>query len=316
MIEFSQPYWLPCGEKVTMTNKKSKYDTLYDKYSDAPSPKMGTKYERLTAFVIKALEHNSVVVHDIKLLGESGVKHQIDVKMSQDGVEKNILIECKDFDVTKKNVGLGIIRDFRSVVEDTKPAHAFVITCNGFTKPAKKYAKSKGIKLAVLRKFENSDMEGRIQTVNLRFHIFMISDLTSSINVSCETDKKKLQVDLNSIGALEGFTKEHPVYICSGKERIQILEFIEDKANEHPREQEDPVRLKIRNLEIEVEQRGPVPLEELIIEFNVYHDEDFYNLNSSKVAELILCRDYASDIIIFEEDMKRYQIDVKTGEII
>jgi hypothetical protein len=62
-----------------MSNMSS-YEQLYERYWSSNLKKSGTRYERLTAFVFKALHDSHTVIHDIKLLGESDVKHQIDVK--------------------------------------------------------------------------------------------------------------------------------------------------------------------------------------------------------------------------------------------
>ena len=85
--------------------------------------------------------------------------------VARDGGQRRVLLECKDFDVSSHRVGLGIVRDFFGVVEDTKPDEAIVLTCTRFTRDAKKYAQAKGIKLAVMRAFEDKDWEGRLRTV-------------------------------------------------------------------------------------------------------------------------------------------------------
>jgi hypothetical protein len=59
------------------------------------------------------------------------------------GVSKRFLIVCKDFDASGAKVVLDILRSFRSVIEDTKADEGIVITCNGFTQDAQKYARSR-----------------------------------------------------------------------------------------------------------------------------------------------------------------------------
>lgn len=299
-----------------MTDQEhSRYDSLYDKYSNAPSPKKGTKYERLVAFVFKALQSRSVVVHDIKLLGDSEVRHQIDVAITQNGKPLNVLIECKDFDVAQRPVGLGIIRDFRSVVEDIKPDQAIVVTCNKFTRDAKKFAKAKGIKLAVLRQFQESDLKGRFKTVRLGLHILHVSEPIPAIYMSNERHQDKLNHDLMNIGATGGIWQGQPVFVLHEGEREQINNFITKKVNGYPRSEEGPVRLAFQNVELEVEKHGAIPIEAFIIDFNVYHDDVFYDITSSKVAELILSTMEGNDIIIFDDNLAGFQIDEETGEI-
>ncbi len=107
---------------------RSRYDELHDYYQAISTTKSGTRYERLAAVVFAALDQNSVVIHDLKVVGsDTGVGHQIDVKIEKDGRTKRILLECKDFDVSGDNVGLGIVRDFWGVVDDIHPDESWII---------------------------------------------------------------------------------------------------------------------------------------------------------------------------------------------
>jgi Restriction endonuclease len=129
-----------------MTRSKSKYDELHDRFFTILSTKAGTRYERLAALVFKRLHEQHAVIHDFKLIGASKVKHQIDVLLEIDGKSRRVLVECKDFDKAGKPVGLGIIRNFWAVIEDTHADEAFVVTCTRYTPPARRYATAKGIK--------------------------------------------------------------------------------------------------------------------------------------------------------------------------
>ena len=97
---------------------RTKYDELHDRYFSILSSKAGTRSERLAAFVFRSLHQMDVVIHDFKLVGNSKVKHQIDVLIEANGRTRRVLVECKDFDNADKLVCLGIIRNFRTVVED------------------------------------------------------------------------------------------------------------------------------------------------------------------------------------------------------
>jgi hypothetical protein len=99
--------------------KRSRYDELHDRYNTILTTKGGTRYEIVAAFVFKALEEQDTVIHDLSLVGESDVAHQIDVLVERNGVKHRVLIECKDFDISGEKIGLDIIRNFRSVLEDT-----------------------------------------------------------------------------------------------------------------------------------------------------------------------------------------------------
>lgn len=300
-------------------DKRSKYDILHDKYMTILTQKSGTRYERLAAFVFKTLEESGVVIHDLKLIGETGVKHQIDVVIEKEDKKHRIIIECKDFDISGNKVGLGIVRNLWAVIDDSKPDESIIITPNGFTKPAMKYAKAKNIKLAVLRKFTDADWEGRIKQINVTMHIQCITEPKVEMSLFNQKDLEKLNNDLHKIGVSgNSFGKKHPVFINLPEERLQINEFIEQKHNSYPRDNEGPVELKLEfeNTTIEVERNGSIPIKEIILKFEVYHTEKYFEVTSEKIAELIVNGLNEDDIIIFDEDLKRLSIDNETGEIL
>ena len=296
----------------------SSYDHLHDQYWQTATTKTGTRYERLVAFVFKALNMNRQVVHDIKLIGASDVKHQIDVTITEGQARKRILVECKDFDVSSDKVGLSIIRDFSAVVDDVKPDEAIVITCVGFTKDAMKFAKHKGIKLAVLREFQPSDWNGRVKRICVTMHIMHITEPRVTLSLSEQAHIDKLQHDM----AMEGMSglgiwKGQPIYLNLNAERIQINDFVEQKSNEYPRDIPGPVTLEIplSGNTIEVGSHGGIPIDAMILQFEVLHADEYFEIASNKIARLILEGFEKKDIIVYEEDLKRLSIDEGTGEV-
>jgi hypothetical protein len=139
----------------------SDIDLIYDRLVADEKLKDGTKYERLAAIVYKILTER-VTVHDLKLRGDTGVKHQIDAVVGEN--RKHILVEAKDLG---RNVDLPIIRNFWGAVEDIKPDEAFVVTTVGFSPQAIRYAQAKGIRLAVLRPVQDQDWDGLVKKVVL-----------------------------------------------------------------------------------------------------------------------------------------------------
>ena len=121
----------------------------------------GTKYERLAAIAFSLLTGRETV-HDLRLLGASGVRHQIDAVIGQ--ARKRVLVETKDYD---RKIGLPVIRNFWGAVEDISPDESFVVTTVGFTAPAITYANAKGIRLALLRPPEKEDWHGIYRKVVL-----------------------------------------------------------------------------------------------------------------------------------------------------
>lgn len=296
----------------------STYDQFHDQYWQTTTPKAGTRYERLVAFVFKSLNVQSRVVHDIKLIGDSDVKHQIDVTIEDGQKRRQILIECKDFDVSSSKVGLSIMRDFSAVVDDVKPEEAIVITCVGFTKDAQKFAKHKGIKLAILREFQPTDWDGRIKNICFTMHIMHISEPRVSLMLADQKHVDRLQSEMTKAG-LSGFGiwKGQPIYLNLPNERIQINEFIKKKANEHPRDIPGPVKLVVplAGSTIDVTSSGGIPIEALNLEFEVLHSDEYFEMASNKIARLLLEGFEGQDMVVFEEDLKRLSINDETGEV-
>src|SRR5271165_7695085 len=56
-----------------------------------PTARRRTRCERLAAMVFKALQEQRAVIHDLSLLGESDVSHQIDVQMKIDGQKRRTI---------------------------------------------------------------------------------------------------------------------------------------------------------------------------------------------------------------------------------
>lgn len=295
----------------------STYDVIHDKYFTADTTKPGTRYERLVAYVLKAIDTSSNVVHDIRLRGNSDVSHQIDVSIKTASGDRRILIECKDFDKSSDKVGLGIIRDFASVVDDTSPDEAFVITCVGFTKNASKFAKHKGIKLATLREFTLEDAAGRIQKIVVNFEIQTATPPNMTISIGSEEAQRKFVKDAGEFGVQHGVSKTDPIFLNLPGKRVQITEYAEQIWKGYPKDNPGPVDLRVPlpGSTLEVENRGGIQIDGLILTFDVVHHSESMEVVSNKIAQLILEGFKGKDIVIFDEQLQRLSIDEETGEI-
>jgi Restriction endonuclease len=170
---------------------KSRYDELHDKYFALLSTKAGTRYERLAAMVFKILHESDAVVHDLRLVGDSSVAHQIDVQLTVRGKRRRVIVECKDYDISGEKVGLDIIRNFWAVVEDTPADEGYIITCNAFTDDARRFAKAKNIKLAILRRHEENDWAGYIRTVVIKLIAVSSANVRVNVFVPNETERAR-----------------------------------------------------------------------------------------------------------------------------
>ena len=207
--------------------KRSRYDELHDYYHNIATSKAGNRYERLAALVFKALEARNTIIHDLLLSGEdSEVKHQIDITIEVPGRHRHrLLIECKDYDFSGKPVRLSTVRDFRSVIEDTNADQGIILTCHGFTKPAQKYARSKGIKLGILRTFEDADMEGRIENIIVNI-VIQTKIVERSELVFDEKGLAMFQQNLSLAGVgIDGIRNVDPIYFVKDAQMEQFCFF-------------------------------------------------------------------------------------------
>ena len=141
----------------------------------AQTRNQNTEYEQFTRKVFAGLSSQKRVKtiklqHNVKLLGNSGTRHQIDVywEYEKDGQLHKVAIECKNY--TNK-VSIGKVRDFYGVLADIEGLQGIMITKVGYQSGAKKYALSKGIHLKELREpIGEESLAGRIIT---DFHVSM-----------------------------------------------------------------------------------------------------------------------------------------------
>jgi len=272
----------------------------------------------LASCVYKSLNKDRIIKHDVRLIGETDVKHQIDVSIETESGSKRVLIECKDFDISGDKVGLGIVRDFWGVVDDIHPDQSFVLTCNGFTRDARRYAKGKGIKLAVLREFRESDWEGRIRSLCVNITQKHISDPV--INLYFDNQE---QIDLFTKSLADNgltpshFDKEDPVWIVCESKPNQIIEYVQKVTNEYPRSMPGPVKLKQKLVDttLTVGSKHEIPVSGVCLEFQVFHSKETYEFDSTSIALLILDDLEGTDIVIGDDDLSRMKIDADTGEV-
>ncbi|MFL6603049.1 MAG: restriction endonuclease [Steroidobacteraceae bacterium] len=290
---------------------------MHDRFFSTQSSKEGTRYERLAAAVLKSLGQQSVVIHDFRLRGDSTVKHQIDILIQVGGLQKRTLIECKDFDKSGRLVGIGVLRDFRSVVEDTKADEAFVLTCTGYTRPARKYAKAKGIKLAVMRVLEDQDWEDRIKQVNINLHIQVPPRLERTDLSFATSEQAKAFIDEAAAHgiSLPRVVRESPVYLVGNDEQIHVLEYLDREADRiaaptFPTSHEINLDPEIWKIRVGSHEPHAFTLLRFVLRSIPILTRQL-QIDMGRVAELIVKGFGDEDIIIFAEQLQRAKIDSK-----
>jgi hypothetical protein len=194
-----------------------------------------------------------------------------------------------------------------------------VLTCNGYTKDASKYAKSKNIKLVVLRDVQDSDWEGYIKTVIVDLHVQSNRNHNATLNMN-QGSSEVFAAELKRVGSDGKIHSFQPVFLVRGDERKQFTEFLSDEVNSRPATKNTTGRWEIitpadgRNLQVE---KGPlISFDSITTMFDVDTLTIPITVTSNRVAELIVKGLGDDDIFIFGDQLERRKIDPETGEIL
>lgn len=303
-----------------MSKQKSRYDELHDHYDNISSTKSGTRYERLVAFVFKYLDQSNTVIHDLKLVGDSEVSHQIDVIIERNGKQQRTLLECKDFDISGNKVGLSVIRDFHSVIADINPDEAYVVTCNGFTNDAERYAKSKHIGLVVLREFCESDWAGRIRQININVIAVVPSPPNVEIEFKQDDGWQKINKDLKTVGIdiNSAFLPEQPVFFNTPDGRFQANDFIQRNRKYSVTTPPGAVNhdVDVSSITFEIDSFGSVELKRLNISYEISHDKEIIEIGGDRIARLLLQGIGSDNKVIWDNNLGLFKVDKVSREIL
>lgn len=142
---------------------------------------------------------NIEVMHNVKLIGKSGQKHQTDVywEYQYDNTIFKIAIECKNYNHT---VSIGKVRDFFGVLYDLEEVKGIMVTKKSYQEGAKKFGEHYGIDLMELRKPEEGEA--------------IVAETTLTIDSSVR--HRLFQVD-------EDWAKAHDLNIQSYNKRLDWL---------------------------------------------------------------------------------------------
>ena len=124
-----------------------------------------TEYELLAKEIYQTINADEGfkhidVQHNVKLVGKSGCKHQIDVywEFENMGETHKVAIECKNFST---EVSVGRVRDFFGVIHDIGDVKGVFVTKVGYQSGAVKFAEHYNISLKEMRPPEDQDWNGR-----------------------------------------------------------------------------------------------------------------------------------------------------------
>lgn len=176
-----------------------------------------TEYEKLTQEIYQAINSSEDVKtvdvqHNIRILGKSGCKHQIDVywEFEMMGETHKIAVECKNY---SSEVSVGRIRDFFGVLHDIGNVKGIFVTKKGYQSGAIKFAEYYGISIKELRFPTDDDWAGRVKDI-----IINISAFTTQIR------KRHLDIDMNWLFSNTDYKEGDTVDFSGMSDEIKIVD--------------------------------------------------------------------------------------------
>jgi hypothetical protein len=154
-------------------------------------------YESITKYIYETLGREFGVKikghgHTCKVIGKSGITHQIDVLTSHsDGVHTyETAIECKYW---KQKVNKDTVMKLAETIQDAGINKGIIVCKNGFTQDGIEYAKHKNIELVELREIEEKDLDKNpkeIHIADLEIRINSSMRRTEILNVDIGNNRK------------------------------------------------------------------------------------------------------------------------------
>ena len=148
-------------------------------------PKSGTEYELFVKYVYECLNRTDgltdvQIQHDVKIVGASGVAHQIDLfwTFKKGGVAYKVAVECKDYN---KHVSKEKILTFHAVLQDIGNVHGIFASKVGFQSGAKDYALKYGMQLMEIRPPVDGDWDGRFKDIHIELRTLSIGNVLPQI---------------------------------------------------------------------------------------------------------------------------------------
>lgn len=175
--------------------------------------------------------------NDSKVLGKSGVNHQIDILTSHsDGIHSyKTAIECKYW---KEKISKEIVMKVSEIIEDARISKGVIVSKNGFTKDGFNFAKYKNIGLVELRELGEKDQgskqkELEIGILEISLHVSRlrpeILDMTIEYLEEHRSEKETININQTIIKMANGSQKTFADYTKEFQNELHT----QKKLNQH-----------------------------------------------------------------------------------
>jgi len=176
--------------------------------------KRGKGYEMLVGAVLKILNNSADVKHDVFMRSKySDDTYQIDNLVTQNS--DKTFVEAKDYTESNVKVGRPDVSKLSGALLHLPVSKGLVVSSTDFTKPAINHAEdchknpnAKPIDLYIIRRSNESDRSGRINTIVLNMN-FILPD-QSSASWTPKWAKEAMEI-FNELGYNDGDTITHAI---------------------------------------------------------------------------------------------------------
>ena len=237
------------------------------------------------------------VQHNVKLVGKSGQKHQIDVywEYEKDGKIHHVAIECKNY---RRRISLEKVCAFKGVLDDLDGVNGIMVSKVGFQKGAKKYAQQYGISLKELRtpgygETIIGEIENHIHS-EVRFTLFHIDEEWAAQN---DFDIERYRNRLSLLFTFRNELWNRPPYIYlesnddilrdANENVVADLKLLEKKIPDHPTD-DYPFVFKFDEAFLESRYYGHVKILEVLYDYNVTDEIKTIALDAGDLVKAIL----------------------------
>lgn len=274
--------------------------------------KDGKKFELLVkAIYEEILEQDSVesisVKHDIRLMGRSGQKHQIDVYWSFKlaGETIKVAIECKDY---KSAVPIGRIRDFSATLDDIGNIKGIFVTTKGYQVGAIKFAEFKKIALKTVKEPTDSELnpDRGIDRIMLNGNSLNIDNINMSPKFDLKWVLKNTEFKEGDTFNFDGRNDE--IKVLDGN--FNLIGMILDFENKLPRTPENSKGLKYKfefddgYFHVPNSNIKPLKLEYIDFTYDTHTYKIQNHINLKLTAKAVLKDVVTGEIFLFQKKVE------------
>lgn len=260
-----------------------------------------TDFELFTRHIYQKLVNNDTlkptrVQHNVKLKGNSGCAHQIDVYWEYEiaGNKHRVAIECKNYN---SKIPIGRVRDFFGTLYDLGDVEGIMVTTNGYQKGAKLFADKYNIKLQVISLPDPDDIIGELLIQvhsDVRHCLFLIdAEYAEQKNLNLQGCREFLAA-FDSDNSEKWMIATHLPFVLedrtirdSNGNRVSSLDELEKELPQNPKPNSCQT-IEFEDAWIKTKEFGAVKIREVKFEYESNKQETSIQLAADMFVEVIL----------------------------